>query len=324
MKQAMFDAELGDEQLAEDPTALKLEEHVSRLLGKEAAVFVPSGTMCNQIALRIHCEPGDEIIMDQTGHAWNSETGGPAALSGAQIYPLNGERGLYQPSDLVSAIRKSGVRRPRSRLALIEQTSNFGGGTVWPLELINSVCDAAKEHGLACHMDGARLLNACARSGVSAAAYSAPFDSVWIDFSKGLGAPIGAALAGSRGFIEEAWRWKNQFGGAMRQSGIVAAAALYALENNVDRLTEDNENAQLLAGALSEVSGIEVEPAETNIVFFDVAGLGVTAEAFVSKVREKGVRVTACSQSRIRAVTHLDVSRDDILEAIEIITKASL
>lgn len=315
----MAEAEVGDEQKREDPTVNQLVETVCKLLGKEDAIYLPSGTMCNQIAFRVYCTPGDEIIMDETGHTRHYETGGPAALSGATIYPLAGNRGVFTAGQLETAIRAPSNYFPRSRVVLIEQTSNLGGGSIWPLETIEQVCDVAENHGLARHMDGARLFNAVVATGIPAEAYVANLDSVWIDFSKGLGAPVGAALAGSRAFIEEAWRWKHQFGGAMRQAGIIAAGALYALRHHIPRLAEDHANAQLLARGLAEIDGIQVEPAETNMIYFDVAALGWTAEEFDQLLVERGVRVSAAGPTRLRAVTHLDITRSQVSEALEII-----
>jgi threonine aldolase len=323
MRKFMSDAEVGDEQQKEDPTVNALVEKVCELLGKEDAVFLPSGTMCNQIAFRVYCRPGDEIVMDETAHTRHYETGGPAAHSGACMYTVPGKRGIFTASQLEQAIRPESNHLPRSRVVLVEQTSNFGGGSIWPIETIQSVCIAAHRHGIMCHMDGARLFNAVAATGYSAKAYSIVFDSVWIDFTKGLGAPVGAALAGSRDFIQEAWRWKHQFGGAMRQAGIIAAGALYALNHHVERLSEDNDNARVLAEGLAAVSGIKVEPVETNLVFFDVSGLHVTAENFNSLLMERGVRVSVLGNTRARAVTHLDVSRAQVEEALKIIRNVS-
>jgi threonine aldolase len=319
MRRFMSEAEVGDEQQKEDPTVNALVEKVCELLGKEDAVFLPSGTMCNQIAFRVYCRPGDEIIMDETAHTRHYETGGPAAHSGACMYSISGKRGIFSASQLEEAVRPESHHLPRSRVVLVEQTSNLGGGSIWPIETIQSVCIAAHRHDLMCHMDGARLFNASVATGLSVKAYCITFDSVWIDFSKGLGAPVGAALAGSREFIQEAWRWKHQFGGAMRQAGIIAAGALYALDHHVERLADDHENARILAEGLSEVNGIEVEPVETNLIFFDVAGLRVTADAFNALLMERDVRVSVLGKTRARAVTHLGVSRAQVEEAVKII-----
>ena len=323
MRKFMAEAEVGDEQQKEDPSVNRLVKMVCDLLGKEDAVYLPSGTMCNQIAFRVHCRPGDEIIMDDTAHTRHYETGGPAALTGAMTYPLAGKRGVFAAEQLEAAVRPVSNHLPRSRVVLVEQTSNLGGGTIWPLDGIQSVCAMAHKHGMLCHMDGARLLNAVAATGIKAKTYAQPFDSVWIDFSKGLGAPVGAALAGSKGFIQEAWRWKHQFGGAMRQAGIIAAGAVYALNHHVERLAEDNENARILARGLAEIQGIDVEPVETNLIFFDVSGMGVTAEAFDALLRKKGLRISVLGRTRARAVTHLDVSRNQVKEAIEIIRQVA-
>jgi len=323
MRKFMAEAEVGDEQQKEDPSVNKLVEMVCDLLGKEDAVYLPSGTMCNQIAFRVYCRPGDEIIMDETAHTRHYETGGPAALTGAMTYPVSGKRGVFTAAQLEAAVRPASNHLPRSRVVLVEQTSNLGGGSIWPLEGIRSICAVAQNHGVLCHMDGARLLNAVAATGIHARTYAEPFDSVWIDFSKGLGAPVGAALAGSKGVIQEAWRWKHQFGGAMRQAGIIAAGAVYALNHHVERLAEDNENAQILARGLAEIEGIVVEPVETNLIFFDVSGLGVTAEAFNALLREKGLRVSVLGKTRGRAVTHLDVSREQVKEGLGIIRQVA-
>ena len=321
MRKFMSAAEVGDEQEQGDPTVNQLIEKVCDLLGKKDAIYLPSGTMCNQIAFRVYCRPGDEIFMDHTGHTRHFETGGPAALSGASIFPLNGKRGIFSAEQLQQAIRPPNNHFPRSRVVLIEQTSNLGSGSIWPLETIRDVCTVAEKHGLSRHMDGARLLNAVVGAGVSAKAYASHFDSVWIDFSKGLGAPVGAALAGSAEFIQEAWRWKHQFGGAMRQAGIIAAGALYALEHHIDRLAEDHANAKILAEGLAEIDGIRVEPAETNMVFFDIAALGITPDAFNRELNESGVRVSTLGGSIVRAVTHLDVSRSQTEEALDVIQR---
>lgn len=323
MRRFMSQAEVGDEQMKEDPSVNRLVELVCDLLGQEDAIYLPSGTMCNEIAFRVHCRPGDEIIMDRTAHPWHFETGGPAALSGAMIQPLEGVRGIFSARQVEAAIRPVDHHSPRSRVVSVEQTTNLGGGAIWPLETIQAVCTVAKEHGLACHMDGARLMNAVVASGIPARDFAAPFDSVWLDFSKGLGAPVGAALAGSKDFIQEAWRWKHQFGGAMRQAGIIAAGAVYALEHHVERLAEDHANAKALAQGLAEIEGISVEPVESNILFFDVAGLGLTAEAFNQATQAHGLRFSVSGPTRLRAVTHLDVSSDQIGEALEIVQQVS-
>jgi threonine aldolase len=319
MRRAMAEAEVGDEQMFLDPTVNRLCERVAALLGKEAAVYLPSGTMCNQIAVRVHCRQGDEVILEASAHPFHAESGGPAALAGVMMRPIQGERGMFTADQVRAAIRPASFRHaPRSRLLEVENTSNLGGGAVWPLAAIHAVTAVAREHGLACHMDGARLMNAVVASGTSAADYAAPFDSVWIDFSKGLGAPVGAVLAGSRDFIHEAWCIKQQIGGAMRQAGIIAAACLYALDHHVERLAEDHANARQLAEGLAEVPGIELDPAlvETNIVWFDLHG-PMSAIELGAALKEQGVLIGAFGPTRMRAVTHLDVDRADIDDALE-------
>ncbi|MFP4567188.1 MAG: threonine aldolase family protein [Spirochaetaceae bacterium] len=319
MREAMAAAEVGDEQRREDPTTNRLQERVCELLGTEAALFLPTGTMANQISFRVHCRPGDEIIMERTAHARNFESGAPAALSGANAEIIEGQAGMFTARQLEAAIRGTDNHFPRSRVVVVEQTANVAGGTIWPLDQIEAVSAVGRRHGLAVHMDGARLFNAVVESNTPASEYAGHFDSLWVDFSKGLGAPVGAALAGSREFIERAWRFKHQFGGAMRQSGVIAAAALYALDHNIDRLADDHENARTLAKGLGAIEGITVEPVATNMVFFDVSGLGMTGEELVERTMEHGLRFSPMGPTRVRAVTHLDVSREQILEAVDIV-----
>lgn len=318
MRRFMAAAEVGNEQAGEDPTVNALCERVAGLLGKEAAVYLPSGTMCNEVAYRVHCRPGDEIIVDKTGHALHFETGAPAALSGAMARPLDGARGIFTAEQVHAAVRAPGRHHPRSRVLSVENTSNLGGGTVWPLARIREVTAAAHEHGVATHLDGARLMNAVVAGGGSARDYAAPFDSAWIDFSKGLGAPVGAVLAGSAAFIDEAWRWKHQFGGAMRQAGIIAAGCLYALDHHVERLAEDHANAQALARGLADIPGVALDPSEveTNLVYFEVAGTGMNARAIHESLLRHGVRIGHMGGTTMRAVTHLDVDRAGVDTAV--------
>jgi threonine aldolase len=315
MRRFMCEAPVGDEQKFEDPTVNQLCEMVAELLGKEAAVFMPSGTMCNEIALRVHARHGEEVIAHRSAHPINSEAGGPAALAGVNVRAIDGPRGQFDVAAVEAAIRPRSRYAPRTRLLWVEQTSNHGGGSIWSLARIEAVTAVARHHGLATHMDGARLMNAVVASGVSARDYSAFFDSVWIDFTKGLGAPVGACLAGSAELIEEAWRWKQMLGGAMRQSGVLAPAGLYALDNNVDRLADDHNRARRLVEGLAEIPGIQIEPAkvETNIVIFEVPD----AEVFVRALESKGVRMGALDARRVRAVTHLDVDDAGIDQALE-------
>jgi threonine aldolase len=315
MRAAIAGAVVGDEQRGLDPTTLELQDRVAELLGFPAAVFLPSGTMCNEIALRLHARPGgDELLLDRTAHPVNSEAGGPAVVSGLMIRVLDGEGGVFTGAQLSEALRPPGNRyMPRSRVVSVEQTSNLGGGRVWPLSVVRDVLSVAGGAGLRTHLDGARLLNAVVASGVSASEFASEFDTAWIDFTKGLGAPVGAVLAGSRELIDEAWRWKQMLGGAFRQSGIVAAGCLYALDHNIERLALDHSNARLLADGLALLPGVEidVEAVETNIVLFDVPD----APGLVQRLADR-VELQAFGARRVRAVTHLDVSRADIDRAL--------
>jgi threonine aldolase len=317
MRRFMCDAEVGDEQKFEDPTVNLLQEMVADLLGKEAALFLPSGTMCNEIALRVHCRHGDEMLAHRTAHPIHFEGGGPAALAGVNVSALDGPRGQYDADAVTAAIRPESRYMPRSRLLWVEQTSNLGGGSIWPLARITAVTGVGRRHGLAAHLDGARLLNAVVASGVSARDYAAPFDSAWIDFTKGLGAPVGAAIAGSRDFISEAWRLKQQMGGGMRQAGIIAAGGVYALRHHVKRLAEDHANARRLAEGLAGLPGIRLEAAsvETNIVIFELDG-ALDAEAASAALLARGVRLSVMGPRTLRAVTHLDVSAEQIERAL--------
>jgi threonine aldolase len=318
MRAAIASAVVGDEQRGLDPTTLALQERVADLLGHEAGLFLPSGTMCNEIALRLHARPGgDEVVLDRTAHPVNSEAGGPAQLAGLMVRVLEGERGVFTAAQLEGALRPAGNRyMPRSRLVCVEQTSNLGGGTVWPLAVVREVLEVAERHRLRTHMDGARLLNAVVASGVPAADFAGGFDSAWLDFTKGLGAPVGAVLVGSREFIDEAWRWKQMLGGAFRQSGIVAAACLYALDHHVERLAVDHENAQVLARGLASLPGVDIDPdtVETNIVICSVED----APELVARVADR-VELQAFDRHRVRAVTHLDVTREDVEQALRVI-----
>ena len=308
MLESVLDAEVGDEQKDEDPTTLALCERVAALLGKEAAVFLPSGTMCNEIAIRVHTEPGDEVICERSCHLINFETGGPAAISGVMVQPLDGTNGVFEPNQVAAAIRPLSRYAPISRLVAVEQTANMAGGAVWPLETLDGVADTAKEAGLATHMDGARLLNAAIKSGVAADRLAAGYDSCWIDFSKGLGAPVGAVLAGTKDFIAQAWRIKQRSGGALRQSGVLAAMCLYALDYNVDRLAEDHALAAGIARRIVQLPGVSaVLPADTNIVIFDVAEDAPSAPEIEAALLKDGVIIGTFGERRIRVVTHLNV-----------------
>jgi threonine aldolase len=313
MRRAIATADVGDEQRGQDPTTLRLQERVAELLGQEAGLFLPTGTMCNQIAFRLHARPGgDELILDRSAHPIIAEAGGPAQQAGLMINPLEGEGGIFTPEQLAAAVRPRGDRyKPRSRLVSVEQTTNMGGGRVWPLDAIYDMLETARPHGLRTHMDGARLMNAVVASGVEAARFAGGFDTAWLDFTKGLGAPVGAVLCGSRELIDEAWRWKQMVGGAFRQSGIVAAGCLYALDHHVERLAEDHENARVLASGLAEL-GAEVVPPETNIVIFAVSDQA----SFLERMVRRGIELSGTYDGRVRAVTHLDVDRAGVDEAL--------
>jgi threonine aldolase len=319
MRRFMCDADVGDEQQFEDPTVNQLQDAVAELLGKEAALFLPSGTMCNQVAFSVHCRAGDEIILHETAHPLLYEAGGAAALVGAVFRPLRGARGRFTADQVREAVRPAVHYMPRSRVVSIEQTANIVGGVCWPLPEVQAVAAAGREAGLAVHMDGARLMNAVVATGTPARAFGAQADTVWLDLTKGLGAPVGAVLAGSRPFIEEAWVHKQRLGGAMRQAGIIAAAGLYALEHHVDRLAEDHERARRLAAGLVELPGIAVdaERVETNIVIFDVRRTGLTGDQFAERtLASHGVRFSVIGPSTVRAVTHLDIPPDGIQRAL--------
>lgn len=322
MRRAIAAAEVGDEQRFTDPTVTRLEERVAALLGQEAAVFLPSGTMCNAIAFRLHVRPGgDEVILDSMSHPVHAEAGGPASISGATLRLIDTPTGVFGRADLLAALRPPEDRyQPRSRLLSVEQTTNLRGGRIWPLDTMLDVLAVARENGLRTHLDGARLLNAVVATGVPADAYAAGFDTAWLDFSKGLGAPIGACLAGSAELVHEARRYKQMWGGAMRQAGIVAAAALYALDHHVERLAEDHANARALAEGLAEIPGVRVDPStvETNIVFVE----SDDAPELHARLREEGVEMGLFGAHRIRAVCHLDVDRAAVERAVAAVAAA--
>ncbi len=322
MRKAMAYAEVGDAVYREDPTVKMLEERTAEILGKEASLFMPSGTMTNQVAVRCHTVPGDEIIMDYKTHIHYYEVGATAALSGVSSRFVQGDRGIFTGEDLKEATRPYNIHYPIPRLVCIENTHNKGGGSIWPLENIADVEKMARRLGLKMHLDGARLWHASVETGIAEKEYADYFDSVSVCFSKGLGAPVGSALAGDITFIQQAERFRKQFGGGMRQAGIIAAGALYALEHHRERLAEDHENARLLAEGISGIPGLEIDPAEveTNIVNFQVTARN--APEVAQKLLDNGVYVLAMAEDIIRAVTHLDVSRTDIERALAVISSA--
>jgi threonine aldolase len=325
MRRAIAEAVVGDEQKREDPTVIALEERAASLLGQEESVFVPTATMANQIALRVLTEPGDEVIAEAMAHVFRYELGGPAVHSGLAMKALPSEHGILTAEQVREAVNPAGdLHSPPSKLLCLENTHNGGGGRVWPLERIRDVVAEARRHGLAVHLDGARLMNAAVASGVSAATYGREFDTVTLCLSKGLGCPLGAVVAGSAERMRKARRLKHLFGGAMRQAGIVAAAGLYALDHNVERLAEDHANARRLAEGLAE-TGLEVdrEQVETNFVLLDVGRLGLDVDEALARLRAEGVLLSyAVRRNVLRAVMHLDVSSEDIEKAVERIPRA--
>jgi threonine aldolase len=321
MRRAMAEAEVGDDVYGEDPTVAALEGKMAGLLGKEAALFVPSGTMANQIAVGVHCMPGDELICGATSHVYVWEGGGIARLSGVTARTLDTTSGLIQRADLEGKVRPDDGHYVRTRLVCLENTHNRGGGRVQPIEEVAAVSSWARENGLAMHLDGARLLNAVVASGIPARDWAEHFDTVSVCFSKGLGAPVGSAIVGSSALIRKAHRLRKVFGGGMRQAGILAAAAIHALDYHVERLADDHANAQLLAAAVSETEGLELEsgPVETNLVWFQVSPELGKGSDVVARLRQKGVLVSALGPQVVRACTHLNVSREDCLRAAEAI-----
>ena len=327
MRAAMAVAPVGDEQLGEDPSVNALTERAADLLGHQAALFLPSGTMCNQIAIAVHCRAGDEIIAAANSHIVGTEGAGAAVFAGSFIHPIDCQRGIFSAEDVRAALRDKGPKQPRSRLVSVENTNNRGGGSIWPLETLREVVAEARAHGLLVHMDGARLMNAVVSSGISAKDYAGGLDSAWLDLSKGLGCPVGGILAGSHAFIKEANVWKHRFGGAMRQAGIIAAAGLYALDHHIERLAEDHANAKLFASLISELPGIDIDPAdvETNLIFFAVDKTEISAYDIRDRLMDHGVRIGAEDEGRMRATTHLDVDDAGIREAakaLETVLKA--
>lgn len=312
MREAALRVPLGDERHHADPPTNELCARVADMLGMEAALFLPSGTMCNEIAIAVHTRPGDEVICTRESHIIFAESGGPAALSGVMMHPLDSERGLLTPEEVEAAVRPHSAHAPRSRLLVAEQTANLAGGAIWPQDQLNAVADRARSLGLKTHLDGARLLNAQVATGVAASEYCAGFDSAWIAFTKGLGCPVGAVLAGSKDFVDAAWLIKRRWGGAMRQTGVLTAMCLYALDHHIDRLAEDHKLAAYIAKRLETVSTVKyVHPAETNIVLVDLDEGTHDAREIARHLRENDVTVTVVGKRRLRIVTHLDVNRED-------------
>jgi len=324
MREAIARALVGDDVYGDDPTVNELEAEVAALLGMEDAVYVPTGTMSNQVAVRAHTEPGDAVLLDQSAHVYMNEAGGMAALSGVLPKLLPGVRGIFTPDDVRAALgvpsrfSVATISAP-AKLLCLENTHNAGGGKIWSIEQMQSVTAVARERGLRTHLDGARLWHASAATGIPEKTYAQFFDSVSVCFSKGLGAPVGSALCGSRDFIKRARRFKQQFGGGFRQAGIIAAGALHALRHHRARLVEDHAHAQLLAQGIADCPGIEIDPAavETNIVRFRVKH--VPAGEFAERAFAKGLRILPAGADGIRAIPYLNITREQILEAVKII-----
>jgi threonine aldolase len=325
MRAAMANAEVGDDVFNEDPSVLALQERVAALLGKEAAIFVPSGTMSNQIGVRLHCAPGDEFICDVGCHIYNYEQAAHVQLSGVSTRTVDGAGGVMQLDQLRGLIRPVNDHLVRTRLVCLENTHNRGAGRIQPYDVVESICDWAHERGLATHLDGARLFNAVIATGISAPRWAEHFDTVSVCFSKGLGAPVGSALAGPRDLIATARRHRKLFGGGMRQAGVLAAAALYAMDHHMERLTDDHANARRLADAIRSVPGLTLQPDEidTNIVIFEVDPALGSAADFCARLKQDGLLMLAISPTQVRAVTHLDVSAPDVGRAGEILRAAA-
>ena len=325
MREAIANAPLGDDVIDVDPTMDALEKATAELLGKERAIFMPSGSMTNQIAIRIHCKPGDEFICEEGCHIYNYEQGAFAQLSGVVAKTLSGKNGVLTCEQLQGTVRPENEHLVRTKLVTIENTHNRGGGRLQPYDEVVSICKWAHEAGLKTHLDGARLMNAVVASGTDAKSWADHFDTVSVCFSKGLGAPVGSVLAGTEEQILEARRHRKLFGGGMRQAGVIAAGALFALEHHVDRLTEDHDKAQCIAQAVRETPGFELagDHVDTNIVIFNVTAANTTAAEVVDRLRAAGVAMLAISPTAVRAVTHLDVSMDQIEEACDRIRQCS-
>lgn len=319
MLDAMRSAEVGDDVFGEDPTVNSLQKRVSALFGKEDSLFVPSGTMGNQLCIKTHTEPGDEVIVEQESHVFLYETGAPGLLSGVQIRPLPGLRGILPADGLRNAIRPRLYYYPPTKLICLENTHGRSAGSIYPLEAILEVAAIAKEHGIALHLDGARIWNAHIATGVPLDELARNFDSLSVCFSKGLGAPIGSVILGSSGFIAKARRFRKIFGGGMRQVGILAAAAHYAIDHNLSRLREDHKKASHIARELESLKSFQgkILPVETNMVIMECVGTGYSQEKLLGLLRDNGILLTPEGRSHVRAVTHMDVSMDQAQRVVD-------
>lgn len=325
MRRAMAEAEVGDDVIGCDPTVAKLQDRIAEILGKEAAIYMPSGSMTNQVAVRVHCKPGDEFICDAGCHIYNYEQAAYASLSGVAVRTVQGDFGVFQPEQVEDLVRPDNEHCVRTRLLTLENTHNRASGRIQPYENLVALCQWARGQGLATHLDGARLFNAVVASGVSAADWASHFDTVSVCFSKGLGAPVGSALAGPAELIREARRHRKAFGGSMRQVGIIAAGALHGLEHHVERLADDHEHAQILANAIRETDGLELQPeqVDTNIVIFRVDPALVSAVGFTASLKERGVDCLSMGKDVVRLVTHLDVNKEQAIRAAEILVSVA-
>jgi threonine aldolase len=323
MRKAMAEAEVGDDVFHEDPSVNRLEETVAALFDKEAALYVASGTMANQLAIRAQTHHGDEIIMERTSHPFNSEAGALAALAGVQVNLIGGKQGIIDVEQIRAAVRTPNVHHAPTALICLENTHNRGGGSIWPLDKIRAIREFARSVSVPMHLDGARLMNACVATGLRPKDYAQYFDSCTLCLSKGLGAPVGSLVIGSKEFVTRAHRFRKQFGGGMRQAGILAAAGSYALEHNVERLAEDHLNAKRLARGIAEIDGlgIDANAVETNILYFHVRKPGLTVPMLLERLKSEGVLLLGTGPQSIRAVTHLDVSKEGMDRAVEVLRK---
>ncbi len=319
MREAMANAEVGDDVFGEDPTVNTLQETVASLLGKEKALFVPSGCMSNQLALKAHTDAGDEVIMEQDAHMFNYETAAPSVMSAVQVKTIPGVRGVFRAEDLPPHIRPELYYMPRTRVICVENTHNRAGGAIFPLDEIKKLSSFCKERGIIFHLDGARLWNATVATGIPVNEWAQYFDSVSVCFSKGLGAPVGSAICGTKEFIAKTHKWRKVFGGGMRQSGIIAAGALYAVQHNIERLKEDHEKAAYFANGLSKLKGftIDLESVQTNIVLVDVQKTGKTPQEIIALLKEQGVLISVGTFTKFRALMHLDVTMEQVKFAVE-------
>ena len=320
MREAMATAPVGDDVFGEDPTINQLQETVADLFGKEAGLFMASGTMGNQVSINAHTQPGDEVICGYNAHIFNYEGGAPALLSGVQLHPLPGNRGVITASQIEQVIRPADHHFPHTQLIAIENTHNRAGGTIFPIDEMKKIYEMAKIHNLKVHLDGARIWNASVATGIPLSEYGKYADSINVCFSKGLGAPVGSMVLGSKEFIIRAHRYRKLYGGGMRQAGILAAGALYAVKHNFKRLAEDHRRAKVLAGILSSLDGIRIdlETVQTNIVIFEVVSHLIDAQEFVTRCKNAGVLMIPIGANKVRLVTHLHITDDDVTRVGEI------